>query len=348
MGQYIPLYGLIFIASLSATAILTPPILRLARRQEIVDHPGLHKTHLESKPLLGGLAIFLGLLLTVFIFIDFSPKLTSIISGAMVLVFFGLCDDIFNLPPLYKLGGQVAAASVAVLFNVSYFHMFWETLGGYGVPVFMTIFFIIGWIVLMINAFNLIDGLDGLAAGTAAILFMAMAFITLITGGSTTMLLLQLAGGGACLGFLLYNFNPARIFMGDTGSMLIGYLLATTYLLSINSNFDLCLVLGSVFVFAYPAMDTVFAIFRRIQNGTSILKADKSHIHHILINLGFSVRKTVALIYLFNISFAALAIFLFWARFPLSSLIAIGLATVTVTYAMLSYFTRLSKQEKVS
>jgi len=346
MEQY--LFHLVFIASLSTTAVLTPPILRLARRQEIVDRPGLHKTHLEPKPLLGGLAIFIGFVLTIFIFLELSPKMTSLMSGALVLVLLGLYDDLFHLRPLYKLGGQVLAASVAVIFNISYFYLFIEALGRYGIPAFVTLFLIIGWIVLIINAFNLIDGLDGLASGTAAIIFLALALITLITGGSTNMLALQLAGAGACFGFLFYNFNPARIFMGDTGSMLIGYLLAITYLFSINSSFNLNLVLGSMFVFAYPAMDTGFAILRRLRNGTSIFQADKRHVHHILRNLGFSVCKTVILIYIFNICFAAMAVFLFWASLPSITLILIGLTTIVFVYVLLSYFTALSKQEEIS
>ena len=328
MDQYFGHYSLMFIASLITTAIITPPFIRLANNQDIVDQPGLHKTHEKSKPLLGGLAIFLGFILSIFLFLEVSPKITSVLSGAIVLVVIGIYDDINNLNPLYKLFGQILAASIVILYNIEHYHVFLDTLGRYYISSFFTLILLAGWIVLMINAFNLIDGLDGLASGTAVICFLAMALVTWLNGGSMTIFALHIAGAGACAGFLFYNFNPARIFMGDSGSMLIGYLLAATYLLSVNGNFDLSLVLGSLFIFAYPAMDTGFAIFRRIKNRTSILKADRCHIHHILLALGFSVRKTVLILYLVSLFFAAMAVVLLCMDVSSRALVFTGLLTI--------------------
>ena len=119
---------------------------------------------------------------------------------------------------------------------------------------------------------------------------------------------LQLIGLGACTGFLIFNFNPAKIFLGDTGSMLLGFILATTHLYTIKYPFSAQLVLGSMFIFAYPALDISYTIFRRIYNKVPVFQADQGHIHHVLLSLGFSVRKTVLLIYLANIIFASIAI----------------------------------------
>ena len=343
MGQSFGQYSLMFITSLIVTAIITPPFIRLASKQEIVDHPGLHKTHKISKPLLGGLAIFLGFILSIFLFVDVSPKITAVLAGAIVLVVIGIYDDINNLKPIYKLGGQILAASIVIIYNIEYYHVFLDTLGSYYIPEFFILLLLIGWIVLMINAFNLIDGLDGLASGTAVICFMAMALITLLNGASMTMFALHIAGAGACAGFLFHNFSPARIFMGDTGSMLIGYLLAATYLLSINSNFDLSLVLGSFFIFAYPAMDTGFAIFRRVKTRTSILKADRGHIHHILPALGFSVRKTVFILYLVSIFFAAMAVVLLCMDVSSPALIFIGLLTVACSAILMRHLYNIGR-----
>jgi UDP-GlcNAc:undecaprenyl-phosphate/decaprenyl-phosphate GlcNAc-1-phosphate transferase len=336
--QFYQLYGLMFIASLSATALMTPPIIQLAHSRNIVDQPGLHKTHSESKPLLGGLAIFLGIVLTMFLFTSgsgVSGKLLSILVGAVVLVTTGVFDDIYNLKPLVKLTGQTLAASIVVLYNLGSYRLFFDAFGRFFVPGWLVTILLIGWIVLMINAINLIDGLDGLAAGTGAIIFTSMAVINLINLGNSNMLLLQLAGAGACAGFLFYNFKPAKIFMGDTGSMLIGFLLSTTYLISINGEFSTSLVLGSVFIFGYPALDTTFAILRRLIRRKSIFHADKSHIHHLLPGLGLSVRNTVFMLYLANGLFGVMAVVMLTMELSSYTILSIGLATILFTCIVL-------------
>jgi UDP-GlcNAc:undecaprenyl-phosphate GlcNAc-1-phosphate transferase len=335
------------VASLSVTAAMTPPISRLARNRKIVDRPGLHKTHHESKPLLGGLAIFLGITVTMLFFTTMSTKLLSLFAGALVLVITGLFDDIYNIRPLVKLAGQGLAASIVVLFNLSYFTLFFKALEPYYFPSWFIVILLIGWIMLMINAVNLIDGLDGLAAGSGAIIFASMAIINVLTIGSANMLVLQIAGLGACIGFLIYNFNPAKIFMGDTGSMLIGFLLASTYLISLNGAFSPSLVLGSIFIFGYPALDTLFAIYRRIRRRSSIFEADKSHIHHIFINLGLSVRKTVILIYVINIFFGALAVMILCMNLSSLTIIVLGSLTAIITFLILRTLTRLSVEYEI-
>lgn len=327
MEESLFFFILLFMLPLIAVLITTPLISKFAINKKILDRPGLHKTHLKAKPLLGGIAIFLAFAATLLIFLPMDEKLITLVLATVVLVVTGLCDDIYDIRPWVKLGGQIVAAAIIVLGNIYLFSFMVDYFARFFIPAFVVLVLITGWIVLMINAFNLIDGLDGLATGTAAIIFMAMAVLSIIEGGRPSILGVQLIGAGACLGFLAFNFNPARIFMGDTGSMLLGFILATTHLFTIKYPFDASLVLGSMFIFAYPALDISFAIYRRICNRCSIFKADRGHIHHILISLGYSVRKTVLLIYGINIAFALMAIILLGLDVSTRALFVIGVFT---------------------
>jgi len=321
-------YILLFILPFIGALLATPLISKFALEKNIIDRPGLHKTHKESRPLLGGVAIFFSFSLILFIFLPVDEKLLSLGITTVILVCIGILDDIYNLKPLYKLFGQTVASSIVVLWNADLFRFMIEYFAQYYLHSIVVLILITGWIVLMINAFNLIDGMDGLASGTAAIIFLAMAALSVIEGGRPNILGVQLIGAGACLGFLVFNFHPAKIFMGDTGSMLLGFILATTHLFTIKYPFSAQLVLGSMFILAYPALDVSYAIYRRVCKKTSIFKADKGHIHHVLQSLGFSVRKTVFLIYGFNIIFALMAIVMLSAEIPTLSLFFIWLASL--------------------
>jgi UDP-GlcNAc:undecaprenyl-phosphate/decaprenyl-phosphate GlcNAc-1-phosphate transferase len=336
-------YGLMLIVSFSITALLTPFFSRIALQEHIVDNPGTHKTHQNAVPLLGGVAIFIGLVLSMFIFSHLNGKIVSIFVGALILVIVGMFDDIYNMKPLVKLAGQSLAAVVVVLNNVSYYSIFMDTFRRLNLPDEVALVMLICFVVLMINAINLIDGLDGLAVGTAAIIFSAMVGINLINDGSVNMIGLQIIGAGACIGFLMYNFNPASVYMGDTGSMLIGYLLASTYILSANGVFSTSFVMGSVFIFGYPALDTTFAIIRRLHNRTSIFQADKGHIHHVLIRMGYSVRGTVLRLYALNIFFAGLAVLLLCLNLSSWALLLFGVFLVVFMLWALYYLNSLSK-----
>lgn len=267
--------------------------------------------------------------------------------GALILVALGLLDDIYNLNPGVKLFGQIAAAFVFVNYNSSHLFIFYEFFERFNLPGEFAYILLIGWIVLMINAINLVDGMDGLAAGITAIIFIAMAAITLLNMGSAYLLAIQVIIAGSCVGFLFYNFNPARIFMGDTGSMLLGYLLAVIYILSLEGVMRGSVALGSIFIFMYPILDISFAIVRRLLNRESIFRGDKGHIHHILLSLGFSVRKTVILIYLLNIFFASLAMVLLCMNLPSSALIAIGIITAVLTVYVFRHLRMISKRNGI-
>ena len=348
MDQNIFFYVILFILPFGLAAITTPLISKFAINNNIVDQPNDRKMHLEAKPLLGGVGIFMGFAATLFVFIPMDGKLFSLVSSTLILVAVGLLDDIYNIKPLYKLGGQVMAASIVVLWNAYLFRFMLDYFARFYIPEFVVFVLIIGWVVLMVNAFNLIDGMDGLAAGTAAIIFLAMAALSIIEGGRPNILAVQLVGAGACLGFLIFNFNPAKIFMGDTGSMLLGFILATTHLFTIKYPFSSQLVLGSMFIFAYPALDVSFTIYRRLRNRCSIFKPDCGHIHHVLLSLGFSVRKTVLLIYLANVLFSSIAVLLLSMDISAFTLLVIGIVTAVFVAAFFWYLVIISDRNGIA
>lgn len=351
MVDIIKTYGLIFIVSFAITVFMLWLAVKSAYKLGVVDEPGLHKSHDQKTPLLGGLAIFIGITLAMIFFSTLSIKLISLLAGALILVITGLVDDIRNITALQKLTGQVAAASVVVLFNQDSLTIFSDFFTRLNFPGSFYLFLLIGWIVLMINAFNLIDGLDGLAAGTAAIIFAAMAVINYMNFGSANILVLQVISTGACVAFLFFNFNPARIFMGDTGSMLLGYLLTISYLFSLEGNFGGSLVLASIFIFAYPAVDVTFAILRRLNSRNSIFEADRAHIHHILLSLGLSVRRTVLTIYLFSAFFAVMAVIMLSIQVEAPVIITIGTFTligIIILYKRLLAISKLNGLENHS
>jgi len=344
LEQNVLYFVMVFIVSFSLAALMTPLVSNIAKRRNILDKPGLHKTHLKAKPLLGGLAIFIGFAATLIIFLDVDDKLISLVAGTIILVLTGLLDDIYNLKPMVKLLGQTASASIVVLWNIDLYVVLLDYFERYFIPEYVVIALIIGWIVLMVNAFNLIDGLDGLAAGTAAIIFLAMAILSVMTNGNPNILGVQLIGLGACLGFLIFNFNPARIFMGDTGSMLLGFILVNTHLFTIKYPFSAALVLGSMFIFAYPALDITFAMYRRACNRCPIFQADRGHIHHILRSLGFSVRKTVLIIYGVNIIFSAIAVILLSIKISPLVLLIVGIAMAVGVMFLFSKLLKISER----
>lgn len=341
-------YVMLFLLAFSITALMTPLISKLAIKTNIIDKPGLHKTHIQAKPLLGGLAIFIAFSSVLFLFLPVDSKLNWLIVGTIVLVITGLYDDIYNINPFIKLTGQFVAAAVVVLGNIDLYDMLIGYLERVSIPSTVTVILIIGWIVLMINAFNLIDGMDGLAVGTAAIIFFATAVLSMIDGGRPNLLGVQLIGTGACLGFLIYNFNPARIFMGDTGSMLLGFILATTHLFTIREPVTGQIILGSMFIFAYPALDVGYAIYRRICCKEPLFKADKGHIHHVLQSIGFSVRSTVLIIYVLNLLFTAMAVILLGLDIPTRILLVLWIITIAFVILLFRKLLLISNRNGLS
>ena len=283
------MYILAFVIALLASFLLTPYIKKLAFAIGAVDKPDKRKVHTHIMPRLGGLAIFLGCVLAVVCSLPITRDLMGILLGGAWIVIVGILDDKYSLPAKVKLLGQILAACILVAFDIK---IEWlnNPLGGYFYLEYLSIPFTIFWVISFINVVNLIDGLDGLAAGVSGI-----ASITIILVAMTA----ALAGG--IFGFIHYNFNPATIFMGDTGSMFIGYMLASIAIFgAVKSAATIALIVPAV-ALGLPIMDTAFAILRRYSNGKPIFQPDKGHLHHRLLALGLSQKQAVLLMYAISI-----------------------------------------------
>lgn len=287
--------------------LIMPIIMKVATHINALDEPNERKVHKKPMPRLGGLGIFSGFLLGYMLFCSQTPQMISILIGSFILIIVGMIDDINPIKPLSKFIGQLVAAIIVVYYG----NVIMQDISAYGLylnfgifakPV--TIIFILG----IINCLNLIDGLDGLAGGIATIFFITISIIISIMGiynGLDASLSLIMIG--ATLGFLIYNFHPAKIFMGDSGSMFLGYIIAVISLLGFK-NVTVTSFLVPVLILAIPILDTFFAIIRRLLKKESFAKADKEHFHHQILKRAGNQTKTVLIIYLIQILFSSASI----------------------------------------
>ena len=294
---------MIIVPFLFVLAII-PFIKKVAVHVGAMDIPNGRKVHKEPMPRLGGLGIYMGFLLGYILFGEMSIRMNAILMGSIIIIITGVVDDINPIPAKIKFLFQVLAACVVAFYgeillrDLSAFG-FYINFGIFSYPI--TILFIVG----VINCINLIDGLDGLAAGLSSIYFMTIGIVIIWwthTFGLDVMITYIMLG--ATLGFLCHNFNPAKIFMGDSGSMFLGYMIAVIALLGFK-NVTLTTLLAPICLLAIPIMDTLFAILRRLINKKPIDEPDKEHLHHQLLNLNLSHRNTVLVIYFVDMLFAA-------------------------------------------
>lgn len=292
------------IVALIAAILITPLVKRLAFRIGAVDAPNYRKVHSRIMPRLGGLAIFIAFIIGLAILRPVpevqpgeNPFLIplAIVLGATVIVITGIIDDMREISAKAKMLGQLAAGCIIVFVGGIQIEMINLPFGGSLDFGFLSIPFTILWIVGITNAINLIDGLDGLAAGVSTIALITLACMALIMGN---VFVLATAAILACstLGFLFYNFHPAKIFMGDTGALFLGFMIAVLSLLGFK-GFTIVSFIIPVIMLGVPISDTFFAIVRRLRNGQKWSDPDKSHLHHRLIDMGFSHRNTVLIIY---------------------------------------------------
>jgi len=301
----------IFLVSLLTSLVLTPPISKLAVRIGGVDRPDGRKVHTTEIPRLGGIAIFCAFMLAIILFCDVERQTRGLLSGAIVIFITGLIDDLIGLTPRQKLIGEVMAASTGVIAgNIvlsslgNLFGMGEVQLGLLAIP--FTIFAIVG----VMNAINLIDGLDGLAGGVSAIVCMVFGIIAFKTGN---LLVLSITAAllGAIFGFLKYNTFPATIFMGDSGSLLLGYCMGfLSIMLVIQGNGSISPVTPLI-ALGVPVLDTLVVMVNRFKRRENMFLPDKTHIHHRLMNMGFGHRFTVIIVIglTYCYSFAALAFY---------------------------------------
>ncbi len=280
----------------------TPAVKAFAVKVGAIDIPD-HKRHIHKHPIprMGGLAIFIGFLISVLMFANITTQVRGILVGAILIAVVGAIDDVVNLNAWLKFGVQILAAVLAVLsgiiINVVTNPLLITSsqavaIGILAVPVTIL------WIVGCTNAVNLIDGLDGLACGVSAIASMTMLVVSMLVSDSNSNVATILAAlCGACLGFIPYNLNPAKIFMGDTGALLLGYVLATASVIGMFKFYAIVTFILPVLALAVPLSDTLFAFTRRILHGQSPFHADRGHFHHKLIDIGLNQKQAVAVLY---------------------------------------------------
>lgn len=352
---------LTFLVSLAVSAAVYPLVKRLAFFSNALSVPSKDR-HVHSKPipLLGGLSIILGFLVSIvlnYIFNDSfvaNRELLGLLTGLIIIVIMGVLDDILELKPIYKLVFQIAAAVAAVLVSGSRIEFFTNPnsltsliLLNPVVSVIITIF----WIVALTNAFNIIDGLDGLAAGIGTISALTLLAVSLLrpdaelVGSYAGIITAALAG--ACLGFLPKNFNPAKIFMGESGSAFIGFILAMVSMQGTLKSYTALSIFIPVVAFGLPILDTVLAFSRRLIKRKPISQGDREHIHHKLIDdLGFSQRTTVLILYFASIMLGLLSVFMANTGMKNIGILLICLIIVTILVITFIYRPKRKKEFK--
>ena len=316
MSEYIVIGTII--AAFAVAAVLsyffTPPVKNFAHKVGAIDVPkDARRMHKKPIPRLGGLAIYGGFLCSILIFGQLDETMLCVLLGAAIIVALGIFDDVLALGAKLKFVVQIVAAAIPVCIGDLQIGLFTNLnplsdtpfvhLGILAVPVTII------WIVGITNAVNLIDGLDGLAVGVSSIAAITMLAVALLTGNMPIAITMA-ALAGACIGFMPYNLNPAKIFMGDTGSTFLGYMLATV---SIMGLFKVYAVISCAVPFlslGRPIFDTANAIIRRVAAGRSPMSPDRGHVHHKLIDMGFNQKQAVAILYAISATLGLTAVVL--------------------------------------
>ena len=332
MEELLPYAG-VLLASAATAFVATPAVRWLARRFGAIDRPSDRKVHPKPTPTLGGVAIWLAVLAGLWaawltptfrnLFAQSSEPLGVVIAGTWIVIL-GAYDDLRGMAAPAKVAGQVLGGGILLLFGVQLLYFWFPGLGVLSLSPDLAVALTLLWVLAMVNAVNLIDGLDGLAAGVTAIAAAAFFVYAFQSGGpfgegTSIASLLSVIVVGATLGFLPHNFNPARIFMGDSGSMLLGLVLAAATVSGVGRTVEptdtevaaLAIpVIIPLLVLAVPFTDVVLAVIRRLRRGRAVFRPDKEHIHHRLLEIGHSHRTAVLLMYLWSalIAGGALAI----------------------------------------
>ena len=337
-------YFAILAAALVVTFVATPLVRRFALRRGLVDRPGGRKVHETPIPRLGGVAIFLGVAVAVAAQIygelqlgwggtlvsdgSVEPRTIAVLIGMTLVFLVGLWDDLSNLTPGMKFAGQLVAAGVVVASGLRIEYI-GNPLGGglidlglISIPI--TLIYIVGFT----NVINLIDGLDGLAAGVSAIAATSL-LVLAAQGNRLDAAAMAAAVIGACIAFLRYNFNPASIFMGDSGALFLGFTLSVISLMGVMKSTAAIALAVPLLIIGVPIFDTATAIIRRLLHQRPIQEADKGHIHHRLLGRGFNQRQTVLIIYVWCIALALGGYAVRWSAGPIKLVAFVALFAVT-------------------
>ena len=332
--------GLLFFTALLLSLLLTPATIKFAQRIGAMDTPGDRSVHVRIMPRMGGLGMAISIVVALFLFAQINQMLAAFLLGVFIIVVTGVLDDLFQVRPLYKMVGQLLACLAFLGLSGLKLHSFGDILG-VGlidfppvVATFVSLFAMIG----IINAFNLSDGLDGLAAGLAMIAGLFMAVLALHSHNWLALIIIN-ALLGATLGFLKFNTYPAKLFMGDTGSLALGFVVAALVIYLSNSTGDVGIEpITLALILALPIVDTIVVMTTRVIQGKSPVSADRTHLHHRLLALGFSHALVVIIIYVLAFAFGLLALTLYhelaWIQ------LIFGLAACILLYTILLFCER--------
>ena len=316
MSEYIVIGTII--AAFAVAAVLsyffTPPVKNFAHKVGAIDVPkDARRMHKKPIPRLGGLAIYGGFLCSILIFGQLDETMLCVLLGAAIIVALGIFDDVLALGAKLKFVVQIVAAAIPVCIGNLQIGLFTNLnplsdtpfvhLGILAVPVTII------WIVGITNAVNLIDGLYGLAVGVSSIAAITMLAVALLTGNMPIAITMA-ALAGACIGFMPYNLNPAKIFMGDTGSTFLGYMLATVSIMGLFKFYAVISFAVPFLILGLPIFDTANAIIRRVAAGRSPMSPDRGHVHHKLIDMGFNQKQAVAILYAISATLGLTAVVL--------------------------------------
>ena len=311
-------YVVAFLVAWLGTDLFIPHITRIATAFGKVDKPNPRKIHTKPIPRMGGIAIFLGFILALVtlgflqkgFFTSISSSWIGIIVGSSLMFIVGIRDDLKPIKARTKLMWQILAALIAYYMGVRIDFISNPFMGGMiTFPWWLSLTFTVLWLVGITNTINLIDGLDGLAAGVSTIAAITL-FIIAVQKGQFFSALLAITLSGGTIGFLRYNFNPAKIFMGDSGSLFLGFTLAAISVTGVLKVAATVALIVPILILGVPIFDTAFAILRRLVNGRSIFQPDKGHLHHRLLKIGLSQRRAVVFIYGLSLFLAGIALFL--------------------------------------
>ncbi len=338
---YISIFAIAFFVAL----VSTPLAKKIAIKFNAIDEPKARGLHKSPKPRMGGLAIILGFFVALLVAMPFVEELRTIqvlgfTIGALFIIVLGIFDDIYQLSAKIKLVVQILSAVIVVYTGTTVTFVSIEFLDRvqYLSPVITVI-----WIVGLTNAVNILDGVDGLAAGVTAICSSCL-FVLCIISGSPLAVIFTASLAGSCLGFLPRNFSPAELFMGDTGSTFLGYVLAVSSIIGLFKGYAILSIVIAVFSMALPIVDTTFAMLRRFFNGKPIMQADRGHLHHRLVDRGYSHKKTVLILYSISAVSGIIAILLSVQSFE--SVLVMIVFLIILMSMIFVYRSRLAQRNK--
>ena len=299
-----------FLLAFITSFVMVPYTIKLAKKVGAIDYPSDRRVNKRPIPRIGGIAVIIGFLVSAIYLVitmtiennlilddeeNYRMKLLGFLLGIIVLSIFAYTDDVKSLKPWQKLIGQVLAAIIIYCFGIRI-----DTINEIVIHPVLSFILTVGWIVGITNAINLIDGLDGLSSGTSLISCISLLIIFATNNSPVISIILITALAGAISGFLPFNLNPAKTFIGDVGAQFLGFCLATISILGVAKTVTLVVLIAPILVLALPIFDTIFAIIRRIVKGKSlkaVFQADKGHLHHRLMKKGFSQKQAVAILY---------------------------------------------------